>query len=1044
MNAFVMAIGPLPGVPDPVPPLPTPEEIGTGEIAISWVMRHWDELTSEQQTAVNSYLDPGPDAVVIEPLPADSAPSPEAERILVAGIGAAALEDETAFDRYKAILRDAEIVIINQLGRKRTRSYSLSVNTFQRDFDLPEGQHALAYAYPWFGTCAIKINPILTTEQPSVVSASLAHELFHCFQYEIGDSAGRADWVVEGEAEWVGETVGGPSSVGRNWWGQYILTPRASLLSRTYDAVGFYLHMAERGVNVWTLLDKMYMSGGGAASYHDGADPGGTGFLYSWGSGFFKDPGLAGEWNAQGPWTYTRVPSPEAITVPVGNPVPFNTEPYTNRIALVLTTADIVNVDMKGIARIRDSSGQGQDGLSDANFCSKSGGDCACPPGQDYVGPVLTPLGFPAFLAITGATDGVTGELTGYSLDDFCEPARSPGASTGTARGPSGPQCLKPCGGSNGDPHIRTIDGHGYDFQAAGEFVLLRAPDGSFELQARQEPYPTKDWVSINTAIAMRVNGHRVGIHVDDDGFHMLIDGQPADPSRPTDLGNGARAWPAPVGPYGMAVEVGDGTVVWAIGAGSYGINAVLSPSDALRATGVGILGPVTDGGLGLPHLPDGTALPATTDRHERYNLVYGRFADAWRVTAESSLFDYEAGRSSADYALSGFPVEANEVTLADLTPEQLAEGTAACGEIADPLFRDQCIFDVVATGAYEYPAIYALTQSVIENGADAAPPPGPLPTAGALPGDPPIRELTAAGLVRGAAAAPDGSIYLSVLQGAAAEVLPVDPQSASVINRAAAAWGGRVAFAAGELWVGDITAVTSCSISRLDQTTLEVVATYPTVCGTFGTEFVGVGDAIWWTDSTGIDADGAGGHLQRLDPASGLSSAVAELPHAFGTLAASATAVFFTDNTEAVHRIRPGETSFTLVTADRAQWFPAGDGLWRQDPGGAAVFVDGTATGGRSIPIGGSLVAASGDALYVDVLDVTGVATNTLQRYPQDGSPASLVMTGGTTQVDGATRFFSYGTGPLLIDGQRVTQFWTFPGADRTSHLYVQTAAQP
>jgi hypothetical protein len=42
---------------------------------------------------------------------------------------------------------------------------------------------------------------------------------------------------------------------------------------------------------------------------------------------------------------------------------------------------------------------------------------------------------------------------------------------------------------SNGDVHIRTMDGLYYDFQLVGEFVAMRSKSGDFEIQVRQAPW---------------------------------------------------------------------------------------------------------------------------------------------------------------------------------------------------------------------------------------------------------------------------------------------------------------------------------------------------------------------------------------------------------------------------------------------------------------------------------------------------------------------------------------------------------------------------
>lgn len=73
---------------------------------------------------------------------------------------------------------------------------------------------------------------------------------------------------------------------------------------------------------------------------------------------------------------------------------------------------------------------------------------------------------------------------------------------------------------TEGDPHIKTVDGVNYDFQSAGEFVLLR--DENLEIQARQTAVETdsplgpnphtglSSCVSVNSAVAIRVGPHRI------------------------------------------------------------------------------------------------------------------------------------------------------------------------------------------------------------------------------------------------------------------------------------------------------------------------------------------------------------------------------------------------------------------------------------------------------------------------------------------------------------------------------------------------------
>ena len=91
-----------------------------------------------------------------------------------------------------------------------------------------------------------------------------------------------------------------------------------------------------------------------------------------------------------------------------------------------------------------------------------------------------------------------------------------------------------------GDPHITTLDGLGYDFQAVGEYVLVETLDGAtnpFSVQVRFEAFPGSDLVSVTTRMAVEIKGHTVEIDALNSGAPLLIDGVPADPD---DLSIGA------------------------------------------------------------------------------------------------------------------------------------------------------------------------------------------------------------------------------------------------------------------------------------------------------------------------------------------------------------------------------------------------------------------------------------------------------------------------------------------------------------------------
>jgi len=307
-------------------------------------------------------------------------------------------------------------------------------------------------------------------------------------------------------------------------------------------------------------------------------------------------------------------------------------------------------------------------------------------------------------------------------------------------------------GGSNyteGDPHLQTIDGVHYDFQSAGEFVLLR--DLDMEIQTRQTPVQTGDplppnahtglssCVSINTAAAVRVGPHRITYQPpregqsNERGPELRIDG------KLTTLGageirlpTGGRVFRASPG-ANLQIDTPGGTVInitsnwWAYRQLWY-MNVNVRQSRATE----GVMGAIAPNNW-LPALPDGTRLgPRPSSLHQRYVDLYEKFESAWRVTAATSLFDYAPGTSPATFTIEQWPIEnprrcdaRMEGIPAGLAPQKpLDERTAneVCRKIADKNRRNNCIQDVIVTGEIGFAKAYVETEQSERNQFPAPP----------------------------------------------------------------------------------------------------------------------------------------------------------------------------------------------------------------------------------------------------------------------------------------------------------------------------------
>ena len=289
-------------------------------------------------------------------------------------------------------------------------------------------------------------------------------------------------------------------------------------------------------------------------------------------------------------------------------------------------------------------------------------------------------------------------------------------------------------GFNDGDPHLTTVEGIHYDFQAAGEFVTLRDADG-LEIQTRQAAIATTfnpgpdahdglaTCVSLNTAVAARVGKHRISYEPnlsgvpDPSGLQLRVDGvlKTLGPSG-IDLGDGGHLAKTSA-PGGVEVDFPDETALhvtagWWASQSKWYLNVDVSHTPALE----GVLGIIPQGSW-LPALPNGTSMgPMPGPLHDRYVDLYQKFADAWRVTDKTSLFDYAPGTSTDTFTMRDWPLEQPPCVLPHTEPVKPVSrrvAQRACGRVADDNAHNNCVFDVMVTGNTGFAKTYELSQQI-------------------------------------------------------------------------------------------------------------------------------------------------------------------------------------------------------------------------------------------------------------------------------------------------------------------------------------------
>ena len=260
-----------------------------------------------------------------------------------------------------------------------------------------------------------------------------------------------------------------------------------------------------------------------------------------------------------------------------------------------------------------------------------------------------------------------------------------------------------------GDVHIVTYNGLTYNFQAEGEFTLAKSklPGNSFDIQMRLEPWSTGSSVTVIRQVAIQLDSDSVTFdwtRTDP----VWVDGTPSviGQAQPELTLSGGTV--TEVSPDLFKVNWNTGETMTVTNAGSY-INIIDGVPPGDLAGGVAGLQGEAEGASNDFQLAGGTVLPQPLSS----STLYGEYANSWRVSQATSLFNYGPGQNTSTFTDTNFP--ADNVTLADLPASVVSEAAsmATAAGITDPGIAQAAELDYLATGD---PSFIASAETVQQN----------------------------------------------------------------------------------------------------------------------------------------------------------------------------------------------------------------------------------------------------------------------------------------------------------------------------------------
>lgn len=435
LAAFSLAVAPLPGA--QTPDTDDTDDLPDASVAVAWVLRHHDQLTDDQAAVVAEALSPLTVADTDSTISSDAVGAPPSvhgrsrpaaaagPRGATTGCWGQRIQeaDSPGAEPFRSLLDPIAADLQSRLGGAVQMVAPVYLQVDSRELGLGR-------AYTWgdpgdcaqngLDTCTIHLSPRAQRAPDAELTGILAHEMMHClvFQHLGMTTYDLPAWVGEGIPAWVGEEIAGGTALSAQWWDEYLNEPSAPLYGRDYDAIGFYAHVAETGVDLWQRIVPI-LDGFENEPAFEAAFANGGAFLDSWPSGTLRRAELGSAWDTTGPGVTDSSATPIEVAVAAGSEVVRKVGKVGGVLVTPVTPAARLTVEVAGYARISTADGeQVVDGSLE--LCVQSGA-CGC----DGGGGDLLVLGDGAVIAVTGGTDEARIVLTASSdtAEDDCDEA---------------------------------------------------------------------------------------------------------------------------------------------------------------------------------------------------------------------------------------------------------------------------------------------------------------------------------------------------------------------------------------------------------------------------------------------------------------------------------------------------------------------------------------------------------------------------------------------------------------------------------------------